>query len=118
MAGGKLECKYSDIPKVGLLLTDVIVTGKNGIIAKSCKLSYGGSRNRLLTKISLSDEGSYFFDYDAQDFLSDNAQDWWGYYNGKTSNTSLFPRAKMKLYARDTSVNGYWSDEFAMPTAP
>lgn len=66
---------------------------------KNIEFTYGeASDSCLLKAVKINDEGIYRFDYNPNRFCSKNAQDYWGFYNGKTENISLIPKMLFKNY--------------------
>lgn len=82
------------------LLHAFTVLNNLGDTVKSAVMRYEkmNERQALLESVSLSGEGTYTFDYRKVPIAYDQryAQDWWGFYNGKTGNTARAPRIKVK----------------------
>lgn len=96
--GGTVDFSYKSSLKP--LLTDITVKDPDGAAVKRIVFSYGtGLDERLLQRVSFSDEGTYRFSYNATRFSAAdrNAQDYWGYYNAR-NNASLVPRMQIKTY--------------------
>lgn len=60
---------------------------------------------QFLESVWISDEGTYSFDYNKVSIPYNNryAQDWWGYYNGMTSNLSRVPQVGLRAYLGNAS---------------
>ena len=112
--GGKVVFNYESfyIP----LLTEMTVSNVNGNTVRKATLSYGpaGIQHRLLKSLYLSDDGTYGFSYynESTGFSNIYAQDWWGYYNGK-SNTSLVPQISLRVYAGEFAPGQYQTYGYA-----
>lgn len=80
------------------LIRTATVSNCSGTVVKTARMTYGsGTDVGLLQSISITGEGSYYFYYNPQRFSNYNAQDWWGYYNGK-SNNSPVPQLGIRVY--------------------
>ena len=101
--GGQVDFTYKSTTNP--LLEKILVTNMFGTAVRQIDFDYGtGSDERLLMSVDFSDEGVYAFDYHASRFSGNlNAQDWWGYYNGK-ANTELVPQIWLKTY--NSSIPG------------
>lgn len=92
--GGVVEMEYG-----GGLKTITVRHGSKTVKTVSLTYESGGyGYTRLLSRISVSDEGDYTFDYNSQKFDNPYAQDYWGYYNGSANAASLSPRLRRKFY--------------------
>ncbi|MBQ8501487.1 MAG: hypothetical protein IJ494_04150 [Bacteroides sp.] len=105
--GGKIEVDY----KTGHspFMNSFTVRNCNERTVAQATLSYGESYKDscLLQKVEMLDGGVYQFTYNSQYFEGKYAQDYWGYYNGKTTNASLVPYIKMKVYTSGNSSPYY-----------
>ena len=103
--GSSVEMEY------GQYLKKIIVRHGQTMV-KTASFEYqnlSAPGNCLLKKITLSDEGSYIFNYNPQKFDNPYAQDYWGYYNGANNASSLSPKLRRKFY----KLPGYTEMGFA-----
>jgi len=87
-------------------LQTITLKNKDNYIVKNIHLFYGDSNvnasNCLLDSLAINDE-KYRFQYDGNYFYRQTtALDYWGFYNGKTTNYTLIPRMKLKIF---TGIN-------------
>lgn len=104
--GGNIQIHYKKDPETAQyenipLFTQILVYNINNQLIKQIDFTYGIKGNadeHLLKALHISDEGSYNFEYHETEFNPniETAQDFWGYYNGKTSNLDLFPYIELK----------------------
>lgn len=87
-------------------LTRFTVKNSDKLTVCDAVLAYGtqSTDSCLLRSVTMLDGGTYRFTYDPHRFTSQNAQDYWGYNNGKTQNFSLIPYIRMKEYAGSGEV--------------
>lgn len=82
------------------LLSAFTVLNASGDTVRSATMRYDrmNERQALLESVALGGEGTYTFDYLRVPLAYGQryAQDWWGYYNGKTDNATRVPRIKVK----------------------
>lgn len=112
--GGSINLNYTSNP---IFLTSLTVFNSLHEQVKEIQLSYHeSSGNCLLKSIEISDEGKYSFGYNPNRFVWKYAQDYWGFYNGQTSNISLIPKLNFKVYtssfANDTIEGSTLFQEF------
>lgn len=104
--GGNIKFEYkSNEP----LMTKMLVNNLNNETIKTVDFVYGtiSKESWLLKNLKISDEGTYSFIYNNYHFADKYAQDYWGYYNGKTGNRSLIPLIKLKTYNSLANPNDY-----------
>lgn len=83
---------------------------QSGRLLKSCEFSYLYKHEnilRFLQTVKISGEGTYNFDYYAQDSLIPYQSfyiDHWGYYRGKSNYSSLFQSWKMMVFQGEKIV--------------
>ena len=69
------------------------------------KIAFGYKNDCFLKTLKIDDK-QYTFDYEEQDSqFSKSAIDWWGYFNGKTSNKNAVPKLKVEMistYPKET----------------
>lgn len=92
-------------------LQTIVAKNKNNDIIKSINLTYGttttNASNLLLYSLSINNE-KYNFQYNSNyfEFLT-TALDYWGYYNGKTTNSTLIPQMTLKIFCNEGGF-GQW----------
>ncbi len=104
--GGTVEMEYESFLKK-------IKVSHGSSVVKTATLSYdkaGNGYERVLTRLSLSDEGDYTFGYNSQKFDNPYAQDYWGYYNGADNVASLGPKLRRKFYKTDGYIEMGYAD--------
>ena len=83
-------------------LETMLVTNSENSEIKRIEFTYDSVNTirQFLETVWISDEGTYSFDYNKVDipYLSRYAQDWWGYYNGITQNSSRVPKVNIRKY--------------------
>ena len=97
--GGTVDFSYMNQNDPYLL--NILVKNSSGTHVKTADMCYSTdtSQGKLLNSISISGDGIFRFDYNPQRFEVYEAQDYWGFYNGATSNMvqgSLTPLMKFR----------------------
>lgn len=82
-------------------LTELTVKDKNNKTIKECSFDY--IRYSALSRLYISGEGTYLFNYYGDDGMSVFSQDYWGYYNGK-NNSTLVPSFKIRISGIGSSL--------------
>ena len=84
------------------ILETMLVKNSENAEIKRIEFTYDSVNTirQFLETVWISDEGTYSFDYNKVDipYLSRYAQDWWGYYNGITQNSSRVPKVNIRKY--------------------
>ncbi|SHJ50379.1 RHS repeat protein [Aquimarina spongiae] len=94
--------KHQDIPIA--LLDQVQIKDKNDVLVENFDLQYTitGNTRAFLDRVIMKDtQQSYEFAYSDKDAFPSRlskAQDYWGYYNGKTTNTHRVPRTDNPVF--------------------
>lgn len=85
------------------LLNKIVLSDSDGVEVKKVTFQRDLIQYRRLASVSLTDGGTYHFEYNATKFNKVYDQDYWGYNNG-SGNSSLEPRMTIRAGGRNTSV--------------
>ena len=80
--GGKIVLSYTGKPKFREITSLNVLWGSDTV--KTVGFKHRGNYNCLLEKVILSDDGIYTFEYQENESANTLAQDFWGFYNGKS----------------------------------
>lgn len=96
------------------ILETMLVKNSENTEIKRIEFTYDSVNTirQFLETVWISDEGTYSFDYNKVD-IPDSccfAQDWWGYYNGLTSNPSRVPQVNIRKFLLNANgeMCGLW----------
>ena len=110
--GGEVNFSYSNTA-AGPLLETVTTDNHIGTV-KTVSLAYAETSGRpsLLRQVSISGEGDYMMDYNAQGYTLAGryAQDWWGFYNAAANNKSLTPKVRLKRHTQLQNTEGFYEE--------
>lgn len=89
--GGRMEFAYGGTP---MMLKSITLINDSEKCIFSANL-FHNDEGKLLSKVNVSNEGTYSFEYDPTTFSRGDMVDWWGFYNGKNNSYRLPPTLKM-----------------------
>ena len=96
---GYIEFVYGPTKPDVNLLKEMNVFRSSTEKVKEIKLNYGTNNDAYLLKSLIQDEEKYEFEYNPVRFDECYGQDYWGYYNGKSSTFSVMvPKIEIKRY--------------------
>ena len=93
--GGKISMSYTGEPKYREI-TSLNVLWGNDTVKTVDFFHHGENYNYLLSGVTLSDEGSYSFEYHENPLQNNLGQDFWGFYNGKNAGAEVAPTMTIK----------------------